>query len=44
MRRTSYQEELLDAIRGFLPSGFFRIGPCGVEPSGPRNGSLGLQP
>jgi hypothetical protein len=38
MYRTSYQGELLDAIRGFLPSGFFRIGPSAVEPSGPRNG------
>ena len=44
MRKTSYQEELLDAISGFLPSGFFRIGPCGAEPSGPPNGLLGLRP
>jgi len=38
MRKTSYQEELLDAIRGFLPSGFFRIGPCEAEPSGRHSG------
>jgi hypothetical protein len=37
MRRTSYQEDLLDAIRSFLPSGFFHIGPCGGEPCGPHN-------
>ena len=34
----SYQGELLDAIGKFLPGGFFRIGPCGAERSGPRSG------
>lgn len=38
MCKASYQKELLDAIRAFLPSGFFRIGRCGVEHSGLRNG------
>lgn len=38
MQGTSYQGELLDAIGVFLPSGFFRIGRCEAEPSGPRSG------
>jgi hypothetical protein len=33
----SYQRELLDAIRRFLPSGFFRTGTCEAEHDGPRN-------
>jgi hypothetical protein len=38
MCETSYQRELVDAIGKFLPSGFFRIGPCGGERSGRRSG------
>lgn len=38
MYEACYQRELLDAIGVFLPSGFFRIGPCGEEPYGPRSG------
>jgi hypothetical protein len=38
MYGASYQRELLDAIGAYLPSGFFHIGPCGVEPDGLHNG------
>jgi hypothetical protein len=37
MHGASYQQQLFSAIGTFLPSGFFRIGPCGAEPAGRRN-------